>query len=135
MNAKRLPVTPFLRRVLLADAAISGATGVAMIVGANALEARLGVPAWLLRSAGIAFLPFAAMVWLAATRASLPRGAVLAVIVLNVLWAVECVLLLATGWLDPTPFGVAFIVAQAITVVVLAELEWVGLRRAVLAAG
>lgn len=131
MAAKRLVVTPFLRRALLADAAISAATGVAMTVGAGALEAALGVPAWLLRTAGIAFLPFAALVWLAATRASLPRAAVLAVIALNVLWAVECLAVLATGWLDPTSIGVAFIVAQAVTVVVLAELQWVGLRRAV----
>jgi hypothetical protein len=134
MTAKRLPMTPFLRRVLVADATISGATGVLMIVGAGALEPWLGVPAWLLRTAGIALLPFAALVGLAATRASLPRSAVLAVIALNVLWAIECLVVLATGWLDPTRFGIAFIVAQAVTVVVLAELQWVGLRRAVPAA-
>jgi hypothetical protein len=135
MSSGHLRVTPFLRRVLLADAAVSAAMGLAMLIGAHALEPWLGVPAWLLRAAGIAFLPFAALVGLAATRPTLPRSAVLAVIALNLLWALECALVLTTGWLDPTPFGIAFIVAQAVTVVVLAEREWVGLRRAIPAPG
>src|SRR5689334_15077811 len=64
----------FLRRVLLADASASAASGVLLIVGANMLEPLLGVSADLLRWSGISFLPFATLVAFLATRESLSRA-------------------------------------------------------------
>lgn len=121
--------TSFLRRVMLADAATSGASGLLMAFGAGPLESLLGVPAPLLRYAGLSLLPFAALVAYLATRESLPRPAVWAVIVLNALWAVDSLLLLAAGWVGPTAVGYAFVIAQALVVAAFAEAQYVGLRR------
>jgi len=126
--------SPFLRRVLLADAATSGASGLLMTLAAGPLADWLGVPAALLRYAGLSLLPFAALVAYLATREAPPRGAVWAVIVLNALWAADSILLLAGGWVGPTALGYAFIIAQALVVAAFAEAQYVGLRRAPAAA-
>ena len=121
--------SPFLRRVLLADAVTSGATGLLMMLGASLLAELLGMPAALLDYAGLVLLPFAALVAYLATRESLWRPAVWAVIACNALWAADSVLLLLTGWIEANKLGVAFVIAQALVVAVFAELEYVGLRR------
>lgn len=120
----------FLRRVLLIDAAVSAATGILMIAGARLLADLLALPAALLRSSSLVLLPFAALVALLATRERLPRWAVWAVIVTNILWASDSVLLLVTGWVEPAALGIAFVLAQAAVVALFAEAEYVGLRRA-----
>lgn len=119
----------FLRRVLVADAATSGASGLLMALGSAPLENLLGVPASLLRYAGLSLLPFAALVAYLATRRSLPRAAVRAVIALNALWAADSILLLVGGWVGPTALGYAFVIAQALVVALFAEAQYVGLRR------
>ena len=121
--------SPFLRRVLLADAATSGASGLLMTFAAGPLADWLGVPAALLRYAGLSLFPFAALVACLATREAPPRRAVWAVIVLNALWAADSLLLLAGGWVGATAVGYAFIVAQALVVAAFAEAQYVGLRR------
>lgn len=120
----------FLRRVLFADAAVSAAVGALMAVGAEAFQGLLGLPASLLMVAGVALFPYAAyLVWLA-TRPAVPRAAVWAPIVLNVVWAVDCVLVLFAAGLQPTLLGEAFVAVQIVTVLAFAELEFIGLRRA-----
>jgi hypothetical protein len=123
----------FLRNVLLADALVSGATGALMAGAAGVLEPILQVPAPLLRIAGLALLPYAAFVAMLARRDVLPSGAVWAVVACNAIWAVDCVALLLTGWIDPTLLGVAFILMQAVVVAAFAELQVIGLRRHALA--
>jgi hypothetical protein len=115
--------------VLLADALVSGATGALMALAAGMLEPYLQVPATLLRIAGLALLPYAAFVALLARRDVLPRGMVWAVVACNAAWAVDCVALLVTGWIEPSAFGVAFILVQAVVVAAFAELQVVGVRR------
>lgn len=121
--------SPFLRQVLLADALISGVTGLAMMLGAGLLADLLGLPAMLLRWAGLILLPFAALVGWLATRERLPSRAVWAVITLNALWAADCVLLVVAGLIEPTWLGLAFVLFQAAVVALFAELQYVGLRR------
>jgi hypothetical protein len=119
----------FLRNALLADALVSGATGALMALAAGLLEPILQVPATLLRVAGLALLPYAAFVAMLARRDVLPRGMVWAVVACNALWALDCVALLFTGWIDPSLLGVAFVLMQAVVVAAFAELQVVGLRR------
>jgi hypothetical protein len=120
-----------LRRVLIADAAASGAMAVLGLAGAGMLDSVLGLPAALLRTAGLSLVPFAAFVAYVATRETLPRPAVWAIIALNALWVAESFLLMAGSSLAPTTLGQAFVIAQAAAVALLAELEYVGLRRSV----
>ena len=120
----------FLRRILLIDAAVSGAAGLVMALGAEPLERWLAVPAPLLRYAGWPLLPFAAALVYLARRPALPRGAVVTVIALNGAWVAASVLVLAAGAIQPAPLGYAFVVGQAVAVAALAEMETVGLRKA-----
>jgi hypothetical protein len=57
---------------------------------------------------------------------------VFAVVACNGLWALDSVLLLVTGWIEPTVLGEVFVLGQALTAAVLAELEFLGLRRSTL---
>jgi hypothetical protein len=116
--------------VLIADAAVSAAVGALMALGAGPLQAVLGLPSALLTIAGVALFPYAAcLVWLA-TRAAVPRAAVWVPIALNVIWALDCGLVLFAAGLQPTWLGEAFVVIQIVTVLAFAELEFIGLRRA-----
>lgn len=119
----------FLRRVLLADAAASAATGLLLGLGAEPLEPLLGLPAALMRAAGYALLPFAALVAFLALRDRIPRAGVWTVIAVNALWVIDSVGLLLSGQVAPTGFGQVFVAAQAIVVAAFAELEFSALRR------
>ncbi len=47
----------------------------------------------------------------------------------NALWVVASIALLVSGEVAPTLLGYVFVIAQAVTVLGFAELQWVGLRR------
>lgn len=117
----------FLRRLLLADAAISGATGVLLLAAADVLSRWLALPELLLRYSGFSLLPFAALVFYLAKRDILPRGGILAVIAMNAGWVVGSVALLFLA--APSAIGYGFVIVQALAVAVLAELQYMGLRR------
>jgi len=124
----------FLRAVLLADAIASGATGLLMIAGAGLLEGLLGLPVALMREAGLLLIPYVAFVAWVGTREMISRTAVHAVIGLNVLWVAGSIGVLVSGWVAPTMFGTAFVIAQGAVVAVLAELQFIGVRRRAAAA-
>jgi hypothetical protein len=119
----------FLRRALLADAAASGATALLLIAAAGLLEGLLGLPAALLRGAGLVLVPYVAFVILTGTRGTISHGAVWAIVAANVAWAAASLLLLVSGWVAPTALGYAFVIAQAAVVALLGEFQYVGLRR------
>ncbi len=121
----------FLRNALIIDAVASGATGALVLFGAGALADRLGLPATLLRGAGLVLVPYVAYVaWLAARR-ELTAAAVWLVIATNAAWTVASLVLLVGGWVAPTALGYAFVIAQAVVVAALGECQHVGLRRPV----
>jgi hypothetical protein len=121
--------SPFLRFALLADAAASGATGLLMVFFSGVLEGLLQVPASLMFYSGLILVPYSLFIaWLSRQKA-LPRWTVFAVIVCNALWALECVILTFSGWIEPTALGYAFILMQALVVAAFAEMQYVGLRR------
>jgi hypothetical protein len=119
----------FLRRTLFADAATCAVVGALMSVASAPLQRLTGLPAWLLVAAGLALLPYGALLAWTASRGTVPHAAVWAAICLNITWAADCALLPAFGF-DPTLYGVAFLAAQVLTVSVFAALEFTGLRGA-----
>lgn len=129
VRGRRIVPSLLLRRALQADAVASAASGLAMFLGAAVLDGPTGLPTALLRYAGLALLPYAALVGWMGLRPYLPRWAVWAVILGNMAWAADSALLLVSGWVQPTGFGIAFALAQALVVAVLAELQFFGLRR------
>lgn len=128
MNAS--PLSPFLRRVLLLDASTCLITGMVMLTASGTVERLLAIPAPLSRVLAVVLLIFGGLVAWVGTRRHLMRSAVWAIVTLNALWAVESLLTLAFGWLDPNALGRAFIIVQAVAVAVIAELQFIGLRRA-----
>ena len=118
----------FLRRVWWADAAISAVVGAAMAVAAGPLSALIAVPERLLVAAGLSLLPYAAFLAWLATRQRVQRVAAWLPVPVNVLWAIDCVAVVAT---QPTaaPALIAFIAVQVVTVLVFAELQFIGMRR------
>ena len=121
--------TPFLRLALLGDAAASGATGLLLAAAAGPLAPLLGLPEPLLRVAGLVLLPYAALVAWAGRAAAPPRGAVWAIIVVNLLWVADSLLLLALPRLAPTGLGIAFVLAQALVVLGFGLAQWAALRQ------
>jgi hypothetical protein len=119
----------FLRRVLIADAALTGATALLLVAATPMLADLLGLPEGLLRGAGVSLIPFVALLVYLLRKDSLPRPAVWFVVACNALWAIDSILLLFTNWVDPTLVGHVFVVFQALVVGALAEAQYVGLRR------
>ena len=129
-----IPLSPFLRRVLAVDAAACLGMGVLCAVGAGVLARPLGLPWALLFILGPVQLACGAFIGWLASRREAPRGLVLFVVAGNAAWAAGSLLMLASSFVSPTTLGVVFVFAQAAAVAVLAELEWVGLRRSATAA-
>lgn len=125
-----ISVTPFLRNVLMADAAISGAAGLLMIAGAGILGPFLELPSSLLFWAGVALVPFVAMLFVVARRSTMSRLMLADIIAINALWVVASFALLFSGMVEPNLLGIAFVSAQALMVALLTELQFVGFRRA-----
>ena len=119
----------FLRRALLVDAAASGLTGALMLAGAGMLTDLLGLPAALLRGAGLVLVPYVAFVAIVAARAHISIAAVWAVIACNAVWTVASVALVIDGFVTPTALGTVFVIGQAVAVAALGVLQYVALRR------
>ena len=121
----------FLRRILVLDAVSCAGMGLSMVTFSGWLSGVLSLPVELLLQASAVLLPFALLLAFLSTRARLPRAAVWAVIVANAIWAIDSIVLLFTGWVQPSLLGYLFVAGQAAFVAVLVELEYIGLRKSV----
>lgn len=119
----------FLRRAIVGDAIISGAMAVLLVAAAGFLSPLLNLPEIFLREVGIFLLVYAALVGLLGSRELMPKLFVCLVIGANALWVIDSIALLFTGWVQPNMLGQAFVVMQAVTVGVIAELQYIGLKR------
>lgn len=120
---------PVLRFALLLDAVASGVICALLVVAADPLSHLFGLPQALLFWLGLGFLPYIGFLGLLARRPTLGRGVVRLVIVLNGVWVVDSVALLLSGWVAPTPWGTAFVLAQALAVAGFGALQAYGLRQ------
>ena len=126
----RLTMTPFLRNVLRVDAVLSGLTALALIADAEPLAAWTGLPSAVMTVLGVALLPWTALLaWLAA-RPVVASAAVGAVLALNFVWVLDCTMAAFGAFGSPLGLGVAMLVVQAVGTCVIAELEWMAMKRA-----
>ncbi len=121
----------FLRRMLWLDAATGAATGALQLLLTGWLASFLGLPETLLQVSGWVMFAYVAGIGFIATRPFVPAPLVWLLIGANFLWVLGCLALLLGDLVMPTLAGKAFIAIQAVTVGLLAELQWVGLRKAV----
>ena len=120
----------FLRRVLWLDAATGVATGSLQLLLSGFLAALLGLPETLIVVSGWLMFGYAAGIVLITSRSWMPPAAVRLLVIANGLWVLGCLALLFGDIVTPTLSGKAFIAVQAVAVGLLAELQWIGLRRA-----
>lgn len=119
--------TQFLSRVLMADALVSGAAGLVMILSAGLLGPLLNLPTALLQIAGFALMPWFIALIALARQTSISGVALLSVIAINVAWVAGSIAVLFV--VQPSLFGYAFVIAQAVAVGVFAELQIIALKR------
>lgn len=123
-------LTPFLRKVLIVDAAISGAAGLAFIAGAVVVHDLLGLPSALLLWSGVALIPFVATLVMVIRANGAAAGVIPAVIATNFAWVAASLFIAFGPIFAPTLIGQVFVCTQAAMVFVFAELQVMGLRRA-----
>jgi hypothetical protein len=119
----------FLRRALLADAVFSGVSAVVMTLDAGALAPFLNLPEALLRETGLFLIAYTALVGWLWSRPQVPRLLVMVVVAGNAAWTLASIALLFSNAVAPNLLGEIVVVAQAIATGVLAELQYIGLRR------
>ncbi|MFI6299832.1 hypothetical protein ACIBEJ_50120 [Nonomuraea sp. NPDC050790] len=122
--------TKFLRTVLVLDAAVTGANGLAYLVAAPLLSELLGPETGLLRALGAFLLAYGAAVAVLGTRREISPAGTKAVIGVNIVWTLASVAAVAFGMLAFTTMGAVWGIVQALTVGALAELQIMGLRKA-----
>src|SRR5690349_20637148 len=118
--------SPLLRQALLADATTSTAFGLLMLLAAP-LARLLGLPDTLLRSAGAVLLPYAFVIGWLGLREQIRKPTIWAIILANILWSADSLLLLMSGWVAPTTAGYAFTIEQGLVVLMYAEFQVMGL--------
>jgi hypothetical protein len=102
---------------------------VLLTVDAGMLAPLLELPGALLRETGLFLIAYTALVGWLATRAVAPKALVMLVIAGNAAWTVGSLGLLFSGAVSPNLLGEAVVAIQAIATGVLAELQYIGLRR------
>jgi hypothetical protein len=119
--------SPFLQRVLLADAVVSGAVAIVQVAFAEWLAGLLRLPSPLLTGTGFFLVGYVVLLAVLARTRRLWAGLIWLVVVGNAAWAVGCVGLAMFFTTQPSAFGMAFLTVQAITVLIFAALEFHGL--------
>jgi hypothetical protein len=119
-----------LRFALRLDAAGSGALGLLGLAAATPLADLLGMTAGGLLGSGAFLVGYALALGLLAARPVIPRAGAWVVVVGNGLWVLGSIGAVVAGRDTFTTLGVAVVLAQAATVAVFADLQWLGLRRA-----
>ena len=118
-----------LRRALLANAAFSGLSGLLIVIFDQWLAGLLTHVQHHLWPLGVMLLGFSGLLAWMATRDTIDSGWVNLVIAADLGWVLGTMILLA-GWREfLSPAGLWVIVAIAVVVLTLAELQWFGLRK------
>ncbi|MCU0762642.1 MAG: hypothetical protein ACK40L_02995 [Hydrogenophaga sp.] len=118
-----------LRKVLWFDAVTGVGTGAIQLSASGLLAGWLGLPVALLQGSGLAIFAFVALAAWLALQPSPSRAGLTVIVVCNFAWALGCLALVFGGAAGLTALGVAYLMVQAIAVLVLAELQWMGLKR------
>lgn len=119
----------FLRAVVWFDASTGVLLGALHLLLTAPLAEWLGLPPGLIRVTGVMLLGYAALATAIARSEPMPRGWLWVLIVGNFAWALASLGLLLGSALTPTALGQAYLVVHAVSAALLAELQWMGVRR------
>lgn len=118
-----------LRAVVWLDASTGVLLGAAHLLLAAPLAEWLGLPQGLLVASSVLLLGFGALAVTLARARAIPRGGLWVLIVGNFAWALASLALLLGNTLAPTLLGQAYLLVHVVAVALLAELQWMGVRR------
>lgn len=120
--------SPLLRFALYLDAGVSGLIAVAQVLPTDWLARQTHLPSSLLLESGVFMLVYAGtLLWLA-RRPDLRAGWIQLIVLGNLGWALACAALWFSGLVPTAPLGAAYLLMQALGVVVFAGLQYQGLR-------
>jgi hypothetical protein len=125
---KTIAPVRFLKLALYADAAASATLAGGQLLFPSLLAEHLSLPAILLTETGIFLVGYVLMLLCLAGMARVWAAAIQFVVIGNVGWALGCLALAATPLVSPSMLGVAFLVFQAVAVLLFAWMERAGLR-------
>ncbi len=123
------PTAPLLRQALTFDGYATLPSGVLLAALAGVLDGPLGIPAGVLLGAGLFFVAWGAGVLYAGTRSVINRRAAGAVATVNLVCALDAVLIAALGIGDLTTLGTTLLLVLAAGVAGIGGLQFLGLRR------
>lgn len=119
-----------LRILLTLNGAANVVGGALILPLAGVLHAPTGLSPALLVAIALFYLGYGAAMWFTATRPRPRAAATVALIAVNLCWAMGCLLTLGTGLAHPTTLGSVLLAAEAATVTGLAALQFAAYRGA-----
>jgi hypothetical protein len=119
--------TPWLRRVLALDAAAGAGLAVLHLAFAGSLANWFGLSEGLVTAAGWTLLVYVLLAGSLARQAQPARGPLMLLIVGNLAWSLAC-LAVAWGGGGVTGLGQVYLTGLAVSVLVMADLEFLGWR-------
>lgn len=129
MFANLISSPRFLRAVVWFDASTGVLLGALHLLLTAPLAEWLSLPAGLLQATGVMLLGYAALAIAIARSEPMPRGWLWVLIAGNLAWAAASLVLLLGSTLTPTLLGQAYLLVHVVSVALLAELQWWGVRR------
>ncbi len=122
-------VSPLLRLALRLDAAASLGAGALTCLLHTPLQAVIGASGGRILAAGLFMLAYGAVLAWLGTRQRIARRGVWLVIGGNFAWVLASVAVAFSSLVAPTTLGLVLLLGQAGVVLVLAEMQFFGLRR------
>jgi len=80
---------------------------------------------------GLFLIVYAAAIWVVATRPRVSRPVAWTAVAINVVYAVDAIVAVVSGWFALTVLGTAFVLLQAAAVALFAAAQFYALRRSV----
>lgn len=124
-----LTLSPLLRFALRLDGVASAMVGALTLIGVSPVSSWVGAPGAAVLGAGVFLLAYGAAIGWLSTRVRLDTRLVWAVIVGNLIWVADSVLLAGSDWISPGALGLMLLLGQAVAVALFAELQYLGLRQ------
>ena len=119
-----------MRLVLKLDTVATGVVGLLSVTTGPMLDDLLGIPLALLVPVGLFLIVYAVAIWIVATRRRVSRPAVWVAVAINLMYVVDCVVVVLAGWFPLTALGTAFALFQAAVVTLFAAAQFYALRKA-----
>lgn len=125
---KTIQPARMLKLALLADAAACAPLALLQIAMPQLLADQLGLPQALLTGTGIFLAIYTGMLLVLANSNAIWKSLADLIVIGNVGWAAGCIALAVAGIVQPNGLGSAYLLIQALAVLVLAGWEFKGIK-------